>query len=258
MSYLELPKKTFRVYQGDCLALLQRMPEQSIDMILCDLPYGMTNCKWDSVLPLEELWKLYNRVAKERAAIVLTSSQPFTSNLVMSNIKHFRYEWIWEKAVVSNFQLSKKMPLKVHEEICVFYRAAPTYNPQNLVRLETPRKSNNKSRVESKLGHFHTWNANYLSEWAEYPSSIIRFKVEKRGLHPTQKPIMLMQYLIRTYTKEGDLVLDNCMGSGTTGIAALTTGRRFVGMELDEKYYSMARKQLTKLRNWGALPESKA
>lgn len=220
------------LYLGDCLEVMAGLPDASVDMILCDLPYGTTACKWDTVIPFEPLWAQYRRVAKRNAAIVLTASQPFTSALVMSNVKAFRYCWVWEKTNVSNPQLAKKQPLKTHEDVLVFSFASHNYDPQGLVACVKERKKDAGS-----LGHC-TRKA-YTQTATNYPKSIIRVPSE-RGLHPTQKPVALMEYLICTYTNEGDTVLDNCMGSGTTGVACANSGRRFIGIERERKYFDIA------------------
>ena len=239
---------------GDCLEEMPKLADKSIDMILCDLPYGTTACKWDTIIPFEPLWKQYKRLIKDNGAIVLTASQPFTSALVMSNPKMFRYEWIWIKNRGSNFALANKMPIKEHENIMVFYKSSPIYNPIKQERAET-----GKARVRTIINP-STASENYggivLQEGKIYgelrlPSSWQKFNCEV-GLHPTQKPVALCEYLIRTYTNEGDLVLDNCAGSGTTGIAAFNTNRNAILIEKDESYYKAAldrfnrhKKQLT-------------
>lgn len=229
---------------GDCLELMKSIPDNSVDMILCDLPYGTTKNKWDSVISLNELWKQYDRVIKENGAIVLFSQMPFTAQLVNSNLKLFKYEWVWEKENGTGFLNAKKMPLKIHENILVFYKKLPTYNPQMRLGFK-PYKCKQGSGSEN-------WNYNreqggYVTEndGKRYPIDIIEFNRES-GLHPTQKPITLLEYLIKTYTNEGDLVLDNCMGSGRTGVACVNTNRNFIGMELDERYFNIAKERIEK------------
>lgn len=235
-----------RIYQRDCLSDggMALIPDKSIDMILCDLPYGTTACKWDTVLPFDKLWAQYERAIKDNGAIVLTSSQPFTSALVMSNPKLFRYEWIWEKDQGRNFQLAKKQPLKITESILVFYKKFPTYNPQGLIKLDKPIVKSNRNKG-GRLSHLSSEKKRevYTQEFTNYPKNLIKFNSE-RGLHPTQKPTELFEYLIRTYTNEGDIVLDNCMGSGTTAIAALNTGRKFIGFETETVYIEIANKRI--------------
>lgn len=224
------------LYLGDCLEVMAGLPDASVDMILCDLPYGTTACKWDSVIPFEPLWAQYRRVAKRNAAIVMTASQPFTTALIASNLADFRYCWVWEKQRPSNPQLAKKQPLKVHEDIVVFSVAPHAYSPQGLTVIpESERKVHRPEK--NQLGH--CVRKPYTQTHTNYPRSILAFGSE-RGLHPTQKPVALMEYLIRTYTQEGEVVLDNCMGSGTTGVACANTGRRFIGIEREPKYFDIA------------------
>lgn len=227
---------------GECLDKLTEISDASVDLILTDLPYGTTACAWDSIIPLDKLWEQYNRVAKENAAMVFTASQPFTTILASSNIKNFRYEWIWEKHQGTNPMNAKIMPLKSHENILVFYRKKPLYNPQ--MTLGTPYggfKSDTSTigEVYGKAKSVHRDNP----EGTRYPKTILRFKQEK-GLHPTQKPVLLMEYLIKTYTNPGDVVLDSTMGSGTTGVAALNSNRNFIGIELDNDYFETASKRI--------------
>ena len=222
--------------QGDCLEVMKDIPDKSIDMILCDLPYGTTACKWDTVIPFEPLWEQYNRIIKDNGAIVLVGSEPFSSHLRLSNIKNYKYDWIWEKDNGTGFLNAKKMPLKKHENILVFYKKLPTYNPQMRTgfkpyKCKQGRHSTNYGAYEQ--GHITESNGE------RYPIDIIEFKKDS-GLHPTQKPVALLEYLIKTYTNEGDTVLDNCMGSGSTGIASKELNRNFIGIEIDEKYYKIA------------------
>ncbi|MCK9268783.1 MAG: site-specific DNA-methyltransferase [Alkaliphilus sp.] len=230
-------------YHGDCLELMKDIDDKSIDMILCDLPYGTTACKWDVIIPFEPLWEQYNRIIKDNGAIVLTASQPFTSALVMSNVKNFKYEWIWEKEQGVNFQLCKYQPLKIHENILVFSKSKTLYNPQGLVKINKQKSNKFKG---GNLGHNSSeqLRGNYTQEYCNYPKSIQKINRD-RGLHPTQKPVALFEYLIKTYTNEGDLVLDNCAGSGTTAIAAINTNRNYILMEKEEKYCEIIRKRIS-------------
>jgi len=223
---------------GECLDKLTEISDASVDMILTDLPYGTTACSWDSIIPLDKLWEQYNRVVKENAAMVFTASQPFTTILASSNIKNFRYEWIWQKPQGTNPMNAKIMPLKSHENILVFYKTKPTYNPQ--MTKGTPyggfkSETSTIGEVYGKAKSVHRDNP----EGTRYPKTILSFKQEK-GLHPTQKPVSLMEYLIKTYTNEGDVVLDSTMGSGTTGVACVNTSRKFIGIEKDPKYFQIA------------------
>lgn len=228
--------------QGDCIELMKNVPDKSVDLILCDLPYGTTRNKWDTVIPFDKLWAQYNRIIKDNGAIVLFSQMPFGANLIMSNPKMFRYEWIWEKDNSTGFLNANRMPLKKHENILVFYKHLPTYNPQKTKGTPYTCKqgsgSSNWNYDETQGGHITTNNGD------RYPIDIIEFNRDKSGLHPTQKPVALLEYLIKTYTNEGDTVLDNCMGSGSTGVACKNINREFIGMELDENYFKVACERL--------------
>jgi site-specific DNA-methyltransferase (adenine-specific) len=235
---------TFQLHHGDCLEVMAGLPDASVDMILCDLPYGTTQCKWDTVIPFEPLWAQYRRVAKRNAAIVLTASQPFTTALIASNMREFRHSWVWDKATISNPMQAKRQPLRQHEDVVVFGAASPAYYPQktdlHLVRTWRQAAQNEDAAIPGRVGATG-------EVVGKYPKTIIRFnaaKFEGRTIHPTQKPVALMEYLIRTYTHEGDVVLDNCMGSGTTGVACANTGRRFIGIERDDKYFAIASERI--------------
>lgn len=230
---------SFQLLFGDCLDLLPSLQDQSVDLILSDPPYGTTRCSWDSQIDLQALWQEFRRVSKPTTAIVLTAAQPFSSALVMSNPFMFRYEWIWEKGNATGFLNAKKQPLRAHESILVFYNKQPTYNPQMTDGHE--RKVAKRGKVGSDCYGVGNQVVAYDST-QRYPRSVQFFSSDKQkeALHPTQKPLALMEYLIRTYSDEGDTVLDSCMGSGTTGVACVNTGRRFVGMEKDEGYFKMA------------------
>jgi site-specific DNA-methyltransferase (adenine-specific) len=224
-----------RLIHGDCLEVMREIPDSSVDMVLCDLPYGTTANKWDSVIPFAPLWGAYRRICKPNAAIVLTASQPFTTDLINSARDIFRYELIWDKTKGGNFMLAKKQPMKSHENVCVFYRAQPTYNPKMEIRGRVRKKGG--GRASSNFGVITPSNSCNNSY---YPKSVITVSSGSsadRGLHPTQKPVGLFRYLIRTYSNPGDTVLDNCMGSGTAGIACGLEGRNFIGIEKDFGYY---------------------
>lgn len=227
------------IRQGDCLELIKDIPNKSIDMILCDLPYGRTMNKWDSIIPLDKLWKEYERVIKDNGAIVLFSQTPFTQILGASNIKLLKYEWIWDKKRATGFLNSKKMPMKRHENILVFYKKMPTYNPQ--LTKGKPYHTYNKAQ-STNYNKFKTDYETKNNGW-RYPVDIQEFSPET-GSHPTQKPVALLEYLIKTYTNENDIVLDNCMGSGSTGVACININRNFIGMELDKNYFEIAKKRL--------------
>ena len=225
---------------GDCLEIMKDIPDESIDMILCDLPYGTTKNKWDSIIPLDKLWNEYERIIKDNGAIVLFSQMPFTAELTHSNLKLFKYEWIWEKDNGTGFLNAKKMPLKIHENILIFYKKLPIYNPQMRTgfkpyKCKQGRHSTNYGAYEQ--GHITESNGE------RYPIDIIEFKKDS-GLHPTQKPVALLEYLIKTYTNEEETVLDNCMGSGSTGVACIKTNRKFIGIEKDEKYFEIAKERI--------------
>ena len=229
---------------GDCLELMKDIPNKSIDMILCDLPYGTTQNKWDSVIPLDELWREYKRIIKDNGVIVLTSQGIFTAKLILSNEKWFKYKWVWEKSKATNFLNAKKQPLRKHEDICVFYNKQPKYNPQ-MTEGEPYDKGIRKNQLTGSYGEFNP--VHVKSEGKRYPTDVVYFKTaesEGKVYHSTQKPVELLEYLIKTYTIEGELVLDNCMGSGSTGVACLNTNRKFIGIELDENYFNIAKERI--------------
>ncbi len=234
---------------GDCIDVMKTIPDHSIDMILCDLPYGVTRCNFDNIIPFQLLWEQYKRIIKKNSAIVLTASQPFTSALVMSNHEMFKYEWIWEKSKASNFLSAKKQPLKAHENILVFADGTPNYYP--IMTTGTPFFGKGRSKKGSEWeGVGKVDNATFRNDnnGIRYPRTIQYFATaesEKIGaLHPTQKPVKLFEYLIRTYTKENDTVLDNCAGSGTTGIACINSNRKYIMIEKEEKYCEIIAKRL--------------
>jgi DNA modification methylase len=241
-----------QLLHGDCLELMSNIPTASIDMILCDLPYGITACKWDTVIQFDQLWNHYKRVIKPNGAIVLFGSQPFTSALIMSNPKWFKYEWIWEKSRGSNFAATKYMPMKEHEHILVFAKNKTTYNPILQQRIDGGRERlsrayNPTGKVYEIYGGIVDKKRNTHDPLMRCPRSIQKFHSD-RGLHPTQKPVALCEYLIKTYTNEGETVLDNCMGSGTTGVACINTNRKFIGIEKEEKYFNIAEKRINEAK----------
>lgn len=232
MRQLDFP--TGRLLHGDCLERMAELPDASVDMILCDLPYGTTQNKWDAVLPFEPLWREYWRVAKPGAAVVLTAAQPFTSALVMSQVDRFKYQWVWVKDRKTNSLNAKIMPMAGHEDVCVFALGKARYHPQMRTREKPIAK---KTGVFTGKGYGSVNSENYERRTDTIcPDTVLYFPVE-RGLHPTQKPVALFEYLIRTYTDEGATVLDNCMGSGTTAVAAIQSGRRWIGIERDLDYF---------------------
>ena len=226
---------TINLMMGDCLDLLPTLPAQSVDMVLCDLPYGTTQNKWDAIIPLDRLWAEYERVCK--GAIVLCAQTPFDKVLGASNLPLLKYEWIWQKEAGTGHLNAKKAPMKSHENILVFYKTPPPYFPQ-MRQGHAPYVAKQGANKSSNYGA--QTGALTVSNGERYPLSVLRFSRDSNKIHPTQKPVALMEYLIRTYTNEGDVVLDNTMGSGTTGVAARNTGRRFIGMERDPKYFAIA------------------
>jgi len=227
------------LFQGDCLDIMPLIPDNSIDLILCDLPYGTTACKWDSIIDLDLLWKQYKRIIKDSGAIVLTASQPFTTRLISSNYEMFRYEWIWEKTLFSNFALVKKQPAKLHENILVFYKKQPIYNPQ--MQVGKPYTDKPRKRTMGVINNAIGIKKAIENKGERYPSSVQKFSNGNNGTqHPTQKPLELMKYLISTYSNENDMVLDNTMGSGTTCLGAKELNRKFIGIEKEPKYYEIA------------------
>lgn len=234
---------------GDCLELMKSIPDRSVDLVLTDPPYGTTACKWDSIIPFDEMWKHLKRIIKQNGAIVLTASQPFTSALIMSNVNMFRYEWIWQKDKPNNFALANRMPMKYHENICVFYSKQPIYNKQ----ME-PRTGSGATRTKyivdnSKHSSEHMSlkaEPKFYDQNLKNPSSVQYVSTGRRQdlLHPTAKPVALMEYLIKTYTNEGETVLDFTMGSGTTGVACKNLNRKFIGIEKDDKYFEIAKERI--------------
>jgi len=240
-----------KLWKGDCLERMKDIPDKSIDMILCDLPYGTTYCEWDNIIALTTLWEEYNRIIKDSGAILLFSSQPFTTDLINSNRKMFRYEIIWEKTMKSGFLNANKMPLKAHENILVFYNKLPTYNPIKSHIEEKERTRKQDANRMKQYGNIKPYS--YTNNGERYPTDVIKFSNWNGALfgnnakatkHPTQKPVPLLEYLIKTYTNEGETVLDNCMGSGSTGVACLNTNRDFIGIELDNKYFEIAKNRI--------------
>ncbi len=248
---------TVFIQQGDCLELMKKIPDKHIDMILCDLPYGTTDCKWDTVIPFEPLWEQYERVIKPNGCVALFGSEPFSTYLRMSNIKNYKYDLIWEKHKPSNFALANKQPMKYHENISIFYKKQPTYNPQMIKRdSERIQQGQNVDYVGVSINHgelnslktvkrsFHKYSAT-----EKLPSSILKFNAvqsnsKEKLPHPTQKPVALMEYLIKTYTQENEIVLDNTMGVASTGVACVNLNRKFIGYELDEKYFEIGKNRL--------------
>lgn len=234
-----LQKEKVYLVNGDCLEVMLNIEKESIDLILCDLPYGITKNKWDVVISFEKLWEQYNRIIKKNGAIILFGSQPFTTMLISSNMKYFRYSLVWEKNKFSDFLNAKRKPMKTNEDICIFYKKQPTYNIQYW--YSTPYERWNTQKAVDKQSNYGSHKENVAkSEGERLPTTVLKFNRVERPSHPTQKPTDLLEWLIKSYTNEGDTVLDNCMGVGSTGIAAKKTNRNFIGIELDETYYNKA------------------
>lgn len=242
----------YRLMRGDCLELMQSIPDGSVDMILCDLPYGTTACKWDAVIPFEPLWEQYRRVIRSRCAVVLFGDEPFSSHLRLNNLAWWKYDWVWLKSRALGFTNAKNKPMKRHEIISVFSDGTTAnksdrhmaYHPQGLIQHGKKVSGIKACAADAKDGG-HKFGRpghkeEYIQEFTNYPVQTIEFANEAKPVHPTQKPVALMEYLIRTYTNEGETVLDNCMGSGTTGVACANTGRRFIGIERDKEFYRIA------------------
>lgn len=241
-----------KLINDDCIKAMKKIPDNSIDMVLCDLPYGTTECKWDKVIDLTELWNDYKRVVKTNGAIVLFSGQPFTTDLIISNRRMFRYEWIWKKSSSTGYLNAKKMPLKNHENILVFYEKLPTYNPQWW--YSKPYYRERFSTLSTVYHKSPPVKPSFSQDGRRYPLDVIEFKTvgaknKTERYHPTQKPVELLEYLIETYTNEGETVLDNCMGSGSTGIACINTNRNFIGIELDGDYFNIAKQRIEQTEN---------
>ena len=226
-----------QLYQGDCLEVMRTLPDRCVDMVLCDLPYGTTQNKWDSVIPLGQLWNEYRRLCK--GVMVFTATQPFSSVLVASNLPLFKYEWVWRKSRVTGVLNAKRQPLRCHEVVLVFCDGVSTYNAQGLqIKGTVTRQGGNSDNYGSRS------SANYIQEFTNWPRSVLDIPSVGATVHPTQKPVELMEYMIRTYTNDGDVVMDNTMGSGTTGVACMNTGRRFIGIERDEGYFKIAQDRI--------------
>jgi len=229
------------IWHGDCLELMKNIPDKSVDMVLCDLPYGTTKCKWDVIITFDKLWEQYNRIAKDNGAIVLFGNEPFSSKLRLSNLENYKYDWKWDKVRGSNFATVKIRPFNSFEDIMIFYKKQPTYNPQ-MIKGE-PYTQKQGFVGESKQTGLHRKEVVTISDGNRYPITIIKFSKES-GLHPTQKPVDLLEYLIKTYTNENDLVLDNCAGSGSTLVAAKNLNRQFIGIEKEKEYYNICLERL--------------
>lgn len=231
-----------KLIKGDCLDKMRDIPDKSIDMILCDLPYGTTQCKWDTIIPFDKLWEQYNRIIKDNGCIALFGAEPFTSTLICSNIKNFKYNWIWEKDKATGHLNAKKQPMRKTERVSIFYKKQCLYNPQLTKKLEKNiRPATTKRKNIDNYGSMDKESTRVIPIDMAYPTDILQFRGcfgdKGKSLHPTQKPVELLEYLIKTYTNESEVILDNCMGSGSTGIACLKTNRNFIGIELDDTYF---------------------
>lgn len=248
-----------KLYNGDCLDVMQIIPDKSIDMILCDLPYGTTACKWDTIIPFAPLWEQYSRIIKLNGCIALFGTEPFSSALRMSNIKNYKYDWIWEKGRASGFIHAKNKPLKAHEIISIFSNGTTVHKSQSSRRMIYNPQMNIGKPYTKKITKVNTGAINHIPAKSEfdfvgtinindgtrYPRSVLKFSMHNVGnFHPTQKPVELLEYLINTYTENGSVVLDNCMGSGSTGVACVNTGRDFIGIELDKTYFNIAEERI--------------
>lgn len=232
-----------KIYLGDCLDLMPQIQDQSIDAVICDLPYGTTSCKWDVIIPFDKLWGQYKRICKPNAAIVLFGRQPFTSAVVMSNIKMFRYELIWQKEKGTDFGNANRKPLNAHENIIVFYRSMPTYNKQ-MLKGEPYVRKNNRTNHGDDLNFKSDNSGTWVNNGERTPLSVMKFARDTDSFHPTQKPVDLIAYLVRTYTNPNDVILDNCMGSGSTIVAAIKEKRQYNGIEKDEHFFEMAKERI--------------
>ncbi|MDB8790667.1 site-specific DNA-methyltransferase [Romboutsia sp. 1001216sp1] len=240
--------KRYEIYNGECISIMQSIKDKSIDLILCDLPYGTTDCKWDNIIPFDLMWEQYHRIIKDNGAIVLFSAQPFTTKLINSNLKNYRYSWYWMKNTCTGFAFAKHQPMRKIEDINVFYKRKPLYIPQGLKKLDKPKVKKRKSKISNKdtIYNEDTLMKEHIVEYTNYPNNVLEFKKESKTVHPTQKPVDLLEYLIKTYTMEGDIVLDNCMGSGSVGVATGNTNRKFIGIELDNTYFEIAKNRIEK------------
>lgn len=243
-----------KLLQGDCLELMKKIPNESIDMVLCDLPYGTTKNKWDIIIPFEALWEEYNRVIKKNGVIALFCDGLFMSELMQSNKKMWRYNLVWNKQRGSDFLNANVKPLKSHEEIAIFYKNKPIYNKQ--LWYSAPYKRTKNGSLSDNYGDRKAAYTESL-DGARNPLSILNYPKDGNRLHPTQKPVALLEYLIKTYTNENNLVLDNCMGSGTTGVACVNTNRNFIGMELDENYFNIAKERIEKAKGMNNIERNK-
>lgn len=250
------------IYNMDCLLGMREIPDKSVDAVICDLPYGTTSCSWDSVIPFEPLWEQYRRICKPEAAIVLFATQPFTTSLISSNMRDYRYSWVWMKDSPNGFLNANYAPLKITEDICVFSPAGTVgslskvhlaYHPQGLITVNRMKRNRPNSTYRASQGYSVGGNKlnsdqEYIQKFTGYPHNVLKFPRDKGNLHPTQKPLDLLRYLVLTYTDVGGVILDNTCGSGTTCIAAILEHRNYIGFELDRNYYDIARQRIAEVK----------
>lgn len=239
--------KKYELYNDECIDRMKSIKDKTIDMILCDPPFGTIDCEWDNIIPFELMWEQYNRIIKDDGVIVLFSAQPFTTKLINSNLKNYKYSWYWMKNKATGFPFAKHQPMRKVEDINVFYKKKPLYIPQGLKKLDKPIIKKRKIKAGSdSIYKETTLLKEHKIEYTNYPNNVLFFNKETNTIHPTQKPIDLLEYLIKTYTKENYIILDNCMGSGSTGVAAANLNRRFIGIELDKNYFEKAKDRISR------------
>lgn len=238
--------RRYNLIHGECIEEMKKLKDKCIDLILCDLPYGTTDCSWDNIIDFNLLWEQYHRIIKDNGAIVLFSAQPFTTKLINSNLKNYKYSWYWIKNKCTGFTFAKHQPMRKVEDINVFYKKKPLYIPQGLIKLDKPKLKKRKPKKQNSDDIYKTSTLlkEHVIEYTNYPNNVLYFDKETKNVHPTQKPNDLLEYLIKTYTREGDLILDNCMGSGSCGVAAAKNKRRFIGIELNKDYFEIAKNRI--------------
>ena len=238
--------RRYNLIHGECIEEMKKLKDKSIDLVLCDLPYGTTDCSWDKIIDFNLLWEQYHRIIKDNGAIVLFSAQPFTTKLINSNLKNYRYSWYWIKNKCTGFTFAKHQPMRKVEDINVFYKKKPLYVPQGLIKLDKPKLKKRKPKKQNSDDIYKTsiLLKEHVIEYTNYPNNVLYFDKETKNVYPTQKPNDLLEYLIKTYTREGDLILDNCMGSGSCGVAAAKNKRRFIGIELNKDYFEIAKDRI--------------
>lgn len=236
----------YKLINAECIQTMKSIDDKSVDLILCDLPYGTTDCSWDNIIPFDLMWEQYNRIIKDNGAIVLFSAQPFTTKLISSNLKNYKYSWYWIKNTCTGFAFAKHQPMRKVEDINVFYKKKPLYSPQGLVKLEKPIVKKRRCKISNNdtIYNEKTLMNDHIVKYTNYPTNVLFFNKESKSLHPTQKPVDLLEYLIKTYTRENDIILDNCMGSGSTGVATANLNRKFIGIELNQDYFKIAKDRI--------------